>query len=136
MKQEKEEKHFASFMDLYRLKNAELETKHQKYTDRVLLRGDIGKDDSGSYAVFTDQGSSASRMTTAKVMDVISRLLGCDGQAVNTIYPEPEIHEHIYVTKRLRNNVQDCKHILTDIETNVTNNVNNTTHTDELTVQH
>ena len=55
---------------------------------------------------------------------------------VNTIHPEPEIHEHIYVAKRLRNNVYNYKHILTYIETNVTNNVNNTTHTDELTVQH
>ena len=36
------------------------------------------KDDSGSYAVFTEQGSSASQMTTAaKVMDVISSLPGC-----------------------------------------------------------
>ena len=33
------------------------------------------KDDSGSYAVFTEQGSSASQMTAAKVMDIISRLL-------------------------------------------------------------
>ena len=34
------------------------------------------KDDSGSYAVFTEQGSSASQMTAAKVMDIISRLPG------------------------------------------------------------
>ena len=40
------------------------------------------KDDSGSYAVFTEQGSSASQMTAAKVMDIISRLPGCAGQAV------------------------------------------------------
>ena len=39
------------------------------YKGRVVLRGDIVKDDSGSYAVFTDQGSSASQMTAAKVMD-------------------------------------------------------------------
>ena len=45
------------------LKNAELEAKHQKYKGRVVLRGDIVKDDSGSYAVFTEQGSSASQMT-------------------------------------------------------------------------
>ena len=32
------------------------------------------KEDSGSYAVFTEQGSSASQMTAAKVMDIISRL--------------------------------------------------------------
>ena len=51
--------HFASLMDICHLKNAELETKHQKYKGRVVLRGDIVKDDSGCYAVFTEQGSSA-----------------------------------------------------------------------------
>ena len=55
--------HFASLMDICHLKNAELEVKHQKYKGRVVLRGDIVKDDSGSYAVFTEQGSSASQMT-------------------------------------------------------------------------
>ena len=49
--------HFALLMDICHLKNAELETKHQKYKGRVVLRGDIVKDDSGSYAVFTEQGS-------------------------------------------------------------------------------
>ena len=42
--------------------------KHQKYKGRVVFRGDIVKDDSGSYAVFTEQGSSASQMTAAKVI--------------------------------------------------------------------
>ena len=65
---------FASLMDMCHLKNAELEAKHQKYKGRVVLRGDIVKDDSGSYAVFTEQGSSASQMTAAKIMDIISRL--------------------------------------------------------------
>ena len=69
--------HFASLMDIYHLKTAELEAKHQKYKGRVVLRGDIVKDDSGSCAVFTEQGSSASQMTAAKVMDIISRLPGC-----------------------------------------------------------
>ena len=41
------------------------------------------KDDSGSYAVFTEQGSSASQMTAAKIMDIISILPGCDGQAAD-----------------------------------------------------
>ena len=48
-----------------------------------MLRGDIVKDDSGSYAVFTEQGSSASQMTEAKVMDIISRLSGCAAQATD-----------------------------------------------------
>ena len=65
--------HFASLMDICHLKNAELEAKHQKYKGRVVLRGDIVKDDSGSYVVFTEQGSSASQMTAAKIMDIISR---------------------------------------------------------------
>ena len=77
--------HFASLMDLCHLKNAELEAKHQKYKGRVVLRGDIVKDDSGSYAVFTEQGSSASQMTAAKIMDIISRLPGCNGQAADAV---------------------------------------------------
>ena len=72
--------HFASLMDLCHLKNSELEPKFQKHKGRVELRGDIVKDDSGSYAVF-QQGSSVSEKTAAKVMDVISRLPGCSGQA-------------------------------------------------------
>ena len=43
------------------------------------------KYDSGSYAVFTEQGSSASQMTAAKVMDIISRLPGCAGQAADAV---------------------------------------------------
>ena len=77
--------HLASLMDICHLKNAELEAKHQKYKGRVVFRGDIVKDDSGSYAVFTEQGSSASQMTAAKVMDIISRLPGCDGQAADAV---------------------------------------------------
>ena len=38
---------FASLMDICHLKNAELDAKHQKYKGRVVLRGDIVKDDSG-----------------------------------------------------------------------------------------
>ena len=75
--------HFASLMDTCHLKNTELEAKLQKYEGRVVFRGDIVKDNSGSYAVFTEQGSSASQMTAVKIMDIISRLAGCDGQAAD-----------------------------------------------------
>ena len=71
-------------MDLCHLKNAELETK-QKYKGRVVLRGDIVEDDSGSYAVFTEQASWAWQMTAAKVMEIISRLPGCAGQAADAV---------------------------------------------------
>ena len=50
-----------------------------------MLRGDIVKDDFGAYAVFTEQGSSASQMTAAKEMDVIVRLPDCDGQEADAI---------------------------------------------------
>ena len=59
--------HFASLMDLCHLKNSELEPKFQKYKGRVVLRGDMVKDDLGSCAVFTEQGSSASQMTSVAV---------------------------------------------------------------------
>ena len=68
-----------------------METKHPKYKGRVALRSDIVKDDSGSYAVFTEQGSSASQMTAAKIMDIISRLPGCDGQAADAISAYPQV---------------------------------------------
>ena len=77
--------HCASLMDICHVKNADLEAKHQKYKGRIVLRGDIVKDDSGSYAVFTEQGSSASQMTAAQVMDIISRLPGCAGQAADAV---------------------------------------------------
>ena len=77
--------HFASLVDICHSKNAELEPKHQKYKGRVVLRGDIVKDESGSFAVFTEQGSSASQMTAAKVMDTTSRLSGCAGQAADAV---------------------------------------------------
>ena len=77
--------HFASLMDICHLKNAGLEKKHQKYKGRVVLQGDIVKDDSGSYADLTELGSSASQLTAAKVMDIISRLPGCIGQAADAV---------------------------------------------------
>ena len=77
--------HFASLMDICHLKNAELETKHQQYEGRVVLRGDIVKDDSGFCAVFTEQGSSASQMTAAKDMDIISRLRGSARQVADAV---------------------------------------------------
>ena len=66
--------HYAQLMDICHLKDAELEAKHQKYKGLVVFRGDIVKDDSGSYAVFAEQRSSASQMTAAKVTEIISRL--------------------------------------------------------------
>ena len=43
--------HFASLMDICHLKNAELEAKRQKNKGRVVLRGDIVKDDRVSCSI-------------------------------------------------------------------------------------
>ena len=47
--------------------------------------GYVLQDNSGAYAVFTEQGSFASQMTAAKIIDVIARLPGCDGQAADAV---------------------------------------------------
>ena len=78
-------------MDLCHVKNSELEPQFQKYKGRVVLRGDIVKGDSGSHTVFTEQGSSASQMTAAKVMDLASRLPGCVGQAADAVSAETQV---------------------------------------------
>ena len=77
--------HFASLMDTCHLKNSEFEPKLQKFQGRVVLPGDIVKDDSGAYAAFAEHGLSASQMTVAKMMDVRTRLQGCDGQAADAV---------------------------------------------------
>ena len=69
--------HFASLTDICHLRNSELDPRNHKYQGRGVLRCDIVEDVSGSYAVFTEQGSSASQ---------ISRLPGCSGQAADAVY--------------------------------------------------
>ena len=57
-----------------------------KNTEAELFsEGTFVKYDSGSYAVFTDQGSSASQMTAAEVMNAIARLPGCAGPASDAV---------------------------------------------------
>ena len=70
------------------------------------------------------------------VLNLIQQIENDPQRDVNTIHPEPEIHEQIYLTKGYGTFVHDYKHILTDIERIVNNNVNNATHADELTMQH
>ena len=77
--------HIASLMDICHLKMLNWRQSTKKYEGRVVLRGDFVKDDSGSCAVFTEQGSSASQMTAAKVMDIKSRLQACARQAADAV---------------------------------------------------
>ena len=50
-----------------------------------MLWEDTVKSDSGAYAVFTEQGSSATWMTAVKIMDVFAKLPCCDGQAADAV---------------------------------------------------
>ena len=68
---------------IWRMPNWRQSTKNTKV--ELCFEATFVKDDSGSYAVFTEQGSSASQMTAAKVMDIISRLPGCSGQAADAV---------------------------------------------------
>ena len=83
--------HFASLMDICSSQEFGAGTSISKHKGRVALRGDFVKDDSGSYAVFTEQGSSASQMTAARVMDIISRLPGCAGQAADAVSAHTQV---------------------------------------------
>ena len=77
--------HCATLMDLCLIKNSEVDKIFPKYNGRLVLHGDEVKDDSGSYAVLTEQGSSASHMTAAKALDVSSRLPGCASEASDAV---------------------------------------------------
>ena len=56
-----------------------------------MLRGDFVKDDSGMYAVFTEQVSSVSQMTAAHVMDVIAKQPDCVGPAADAVYTHTQV---------------------------------------------
>ena len=68
------------------LKQSTKSTKVELYSVVIFL-----KTIQGSCAIFTEQGSSASQMTAAKIMDIISRLPGCDGQAADAISAKTQV---------------------------------------------
>ena len=67
-------------MDLCHLKHSEQAEHLWKYKGRVVFRGDAVKDETGCYAVFSEQGSSASHMAATKFLDAIARLPGNTGE--------------------------------------------------------
>ena len=78
------------------------------------------KDDSGSCAVFTEQGSSASHMTAAKVMDIISRLPGCAGQAADAVsaYTQVKMEDAPSLLKK-QNEIRMSRYLDTSTKTQV-----------------
>ena len=63
--------------------------------------------DSGAHGVFTEQGSSASQMTAAKVMDVIARLPGCEGQAAVPAYTQVKMEDALTLLKMPKSECAD-----------------------------
>ena len=105
-------------MDICHLKNAELKQKLQKYKGRVVLRGDIVKDDSGAYALFTEQGSSSLQKSAAKKkMDVVAILPHCDGQAADAVFActKVKLEEAPTLSKFLSQIVQTEGHVFHDM---------------------
>ena len=102
-------------MDICHLKNAELEPKYQKFQGGVVLQSDTVKDDSGSCAVFTEHGSSASEMTAAKVVGVIARLPDCDGQTADAVSAYTQVQmEDAPCSEFQSQSVQTCGYVFHD----------------------
>ena len=72
--------HFGNLMELCHKKHSEQSEEMHRYNGRVVFRGDNVKDESGFYAVFSEQGTSASHLAAAKFLDAISRLPGNAGE--------------------------------------------------------
>ena len=72
--------HFGSLMDLCHIKSSQLGKKFWTYKGRIVFRDDLVKDESGQFAVFTEQGASASHMAAAKFMDAIAPMPGNSGE--------------------------------------------------------
>ena len=66
-------------MTLCHIKHAELASIYHVYKGRIEFRGDIIKDETGTLAVFSEQGTSASHMAAAKFLDAIGHMPGVSG---------------------------------------------------------
>ena len=71
--------HFGSLRTLCFEKHSELPAENKVYKGRVVFRVDQLKDETGHFAVFTEQGTSASQLAAAKYIDAIARMPGCAG---------------------------------------------------------
>ena len=92
-RQQKKKVHFGSLMDLCHEKHSELAPENRKYKGRVVFRGDQVKDETGFYAVFSEQGTSASHLAAAKFLDAIARMPGNNGEDSDAVgaYTQAEL---------------------------------------------
>ncbi len=60
-----------------------------------MLRGDIIEYEDNAFAVFTEQGTSASSMAASKFVDAIARFPGCSGEQsdAHKAYPQVRLSE-------------------------------------------
>jgi len=72
-------------MALCHQKHSELAEALRRYKDRVVFRGDNVRDEEGFYAVFSEQGTSASHLAAAKFLDAIARMPGNDQEDSDAI---------------------------------------------------
>ncbi len=103
------EVHFGTLMDLCHLKHSELAEHFHVYKGRVVFRGDQVKDESGYYAVFSEQGTSASQMAAAKTLDAMARMPGMDGEnsdAVGAYTQVPLIDQGVLLGKGKRDYIE------------------------------
>ena len=77
--------HFASLMDICHLKNAELETKAPEIQRSSCTPRWYCKRRFRFFCTIHRTRSSASQLTAAKIMDIISRLPGCSLQAADAV---------------------------------------------------
>ena len=70
---------FGSLRALIFDEHSELLPGKRIYKGRVEIRGDQIKDETGHFAVFTEQGTSASHLAAAKFLDAIARMPGNAG---------------------------------------------------------
>ena len=68
-------------------KHSELQRpeEQREYKGRVVLRGDQIRDETGYFAVFSEQGTSASHLAAAKFLDAIARFPGNSGSDSDAI---------------------------------------------------
>ena len=68
--------HFGRLMQLCHIKNYQLDRKLWQYKGRIVFRGDNVRDENGQFAVFSEQGTSASHLMAARVVDALAHMPG------------------------------------------------------------
>ena len=77
---EKRTVHFGRVYPLCHIKNSQLSREKWNYKGRVVFEGNRITDQDGTWAVFSEQGTSASHLSAAKFLDALARMPGNAGQ--------------------------------------------------------